>query len=546
MGIFGGSKSKNNEYKSFDPFIGLEDSFSDRNLFGEIHAVSLDKGVANSSQAGLGANVAPPQSRTIRWLAYLAIPLCALGFMAGQLKSWKIFGDQSIDFAYFEVRALDVSGHPIAGAVVKNEGKLVGTTDSFGEWRQYIPVKLGKTVSLSMAKKTERELLYSTKNFAIPPVKGEKIEIRGTTQLVSVELNNSVARKALFDPSHSPMTGDSKIAKEEASNFRLANGKTVNAKENIAIAIGAEAAGTSTAPAVASEGASKNFSDVPFVSNHTSIWFVGKGPKASHLNSAVIPELVKRAKETGLKVDPASPWQVVLVNLLDKPAKISKGGGGVILVSNNEKISGGAATGDAGNEISFLRNYQAQPAVTANSIFYGLTQTVHKNVAVTKQGNRWAAFLPKAGATAWTLTADRALQSKGLVFKLSTEKFASDQMDGFYLTSSQPDPCAEGVTACELTTASYAQVAPVHGWVRLRLALSRPMKSNEKMFVSGYDATKVGDKLYEYWGQDQMKVNVTVIESAPATGAVKIFSRSQIVSNAKTPPTFGALAISQK
>ncbi len=514
MGIFGGSKNKKNEFQTFDPFIGLDDSFSDRNLFGEIHVAARDKRGSDSRQAVMGSSVAPSQSRAIQLLAYLAFPLCVLGFVAGQLKPWKVFAAQSQEFAYFEVRALDASGHPIAGAVVKNEGKLVGTTDSFGEWRQYIPVTLGKTVSLSMAKKTERELLYSTKNFAIPVEKGEKIEIRGTTQLASVDLNNSVARKALSDPNQSVMGGNQKIT----------------------------TAATGDVPPVAP----KIVTEMAFVSDHTSIWFVGKGPKSSHLNSAVLPELVKRAKESGLKVDPASTWQVVLVNLIDKPAKITKGGGGVILVSNSDQVSGGDSTPGASDKISFLRNYQVQPAVTASSIFFGLTQMVHKNVAITKHGDRWAAFGPTAGPTAWTLTPERPLQRNGQVFNLSTEKLASDQMDGFYLAPSQQDPCTASVTACELTTASYAQVAPVHGWVRLRLALSRPMKSNEKIFVSGYDATKVGDKLYEYWGQDQVKVNVTVIESAPITGAMKILSRSQIISNAKTPPNFGALSISQK
>ena len=402
-----------------------------------------------------------------------------------------------------------------------------------------MPVTLGRTVSLTMAKKTENELLYSTKNFAIPPVKGEKIEIRGTTQLVRVELNNTIARKALYDPSHN-LVGRAKTAPTAKMMPSIAPAKTMlDAK----VKTDADPKAASSAPQPEKSAATPNaLALIPFVANHTSVWFEGKGANTSHLNRSVLPELIKRAKEMGLTVDPSSTWRVQVVSLMEKPEKMTKDGGGVILVSSHDQ---GKETGGNTTTREFLRNYLVDPKSTARGILYGLSHQVNNNVTVSKQGDRWVATLPKNSAKVWSLTADQALRGNGILHNLSTEKFTNDSVEGLYLQPSPNGPCTLNAMSCELTTASYDQVAPIPGWARLRLAIPSSFKAQGKIFVSGYEANLVGDKLFEYWGQNLAKVNVTVVGTG-AGGHAKILSRTQVVSNAKTPPSLGSISLSRK
>lgn len=71
-------------------------------------------------------------------------------------------------FAYWEIRAIGPEGRPVAGAVVKQGETVLGHTDSFGEWRRYMRVRLGTTLPLSVFKKHGAGNLYATKNVAIP------------------------------------------------------------------------------------------------------------------------------------------------------------------------------------------------------------------------------------------------------------------------------------------------------------------------------------------------------------------------------------------
>ena len=58
--------------------------------------------------------------------------------------------------------------------------------------------------------------------------------------------------------------------------------------------------------------------------------------------------------------------------------------------------------------------------------------------------------------------------------------------------------------------------------------------------MSGYEAHPVGDKLFEYWGLDKSKANVTVIHNG------RVVSRLQVLGDATSPALLGALNISRR
>ena len=93
-------------------------------------------------------------------------------------------------YVYFEVRAIDSAGRPVSGARVESSGKAIGVTDSYGEWRRFMRVQLGKPLALTFARDLETSSLRATKTFAIPsstPKDGE-FEMKGTVALKSLPL----------------------------------------------------------------------------------------------------------------------------------------------------------------------------------------------------------------------------------------------------------------------------------------------------------------------------------------------------------------------
>jgi hypothetical protein len=74
----------------------------------------------------------------------------------------------------------------------------------------------------------------------------------------------------------------------------------------------------------------------------------------------------------------------------------------------------------------------------------------------------------------------------------------------------------------------------------LRLKTASSPKEQMKIFVSGYEAQPVGDKLFEYWGLDKTKANVTVIHNG------RIVSRLQVLGDANSPALLGAVNISRR
>jgi hypothetical protein len=486
MGILRDSPSAT-KYPTLDPFEICDDVMIDLPSRTAVSAVASKPCIEspNSEQARTGKsertsqNNKKPVAARVSFLKrgraarYYAI-LCIFGFglvtIFATMKPWSYFSQPNLVYAYFEVRALDENGHPIAGAVVKNAGKRVGTTDSFGEWRRYMQVPLGSTVPISLTKKTAHQLLFVSKNFAVPPVKQDKneIELRSSVQLIPTE------------PAAVGADINGSVRTSESTNVTIV--QTSEAKPKI---MRQEA------------GSSLNLSDLE------SVWFSASDARN---DKELLPALVTRAKELGLKVEKNAPWQIQLTNLIDKPAKISKDGGGLILVSS--------VLADASQpSVEFLRNYQADARTTARGILFGLVNHVKKNVLLTQTRGRWAAVLPKNSPQIWRLSSNQVIHSSAHGLRLSDEAYVAETTQGFYLKEQKDSPCAPDLTSCYAHTASFLETPPVIGWRRLKLTTSGIGKDSVKVFVSGYSAKALGDNVFEYWGQERAKANATILQN---------------------------------
>ncbi|MCX6117136.1 MAG: hypothetical protein NT027_06320 [Proteobacteria bacterium] len=522
-------KSSQRMFETFDsdPFdLNEDDSFFD---FGE------SKVVASQTHSKDGSQVSQHQVRSQNsnsWISrihslrqfrtmFLVVGSTGLLFFGLWIvKPWKMWSTPESVYAYFEVRAVDQSGRPVAGAVVKNAGKKVGSTDSFGEWRRYMRVPLGAVIPIALSKKTNSEILAATKNFAVPLFKPEKsdIELRASIQLLA---------------SGQKATSLADIPKENrAQEASTQTADKISGADSLVPAVSSESHNSAIADTVGNANSAQLTAQTKvesplsnFVSSHESIWFEGTGSLGSPLNRAVIPALAQRAKELGLRIDPKAEWKVRLTGLVEKPTHLGKDGGGLLLVSSFDSPTKPAK--------EFLRNYFDDDRVTARGILFVLSKHVNKNLIALQSGSRWFGLLPSKSAQFWSLASAMSLQDAGgREWLTSTHRYESASLSGFLLTGEKgaEAPCISGISMCEISTRSFESVPPVPTWTRLKLKLSTMSKEAQKVFVAGYEAKQMASGAFEYWGQDKAKANVSIVESG------RLILRTQINNDAKNSP----------
>jgi hypothetical protein len=140
----------------------------------------------------------------------------------------------------------------------------------------------------------------------------------------------------------------------------------------------------------------------------------------------------------------------------------------------------------------------------------------------------------------WSLTPGQELVGSSGTFVVSGESYTTESATGFYLTKTDRNPCSHNSDICELKTRTYTEVPPVPSWKQMRLKVGTLSKDPVKIFVSGYESRPVGDKIFEYWGQDKARVNVTVIQNA------RVLYRGQIVNDKSVPVSLPVSNISRR
>jgi hypothetical protein len=539
MGILRDSSSAAS-YPTLDPFEISDDAMvesataqtisktstacvSDQSRRGKVRSTSVKETLQQKVCAVPVKISSSKKARVLR--RYVSLCLLVAGFVAVlvKVKPWVYFSQPNLVFAYFEVRALDGNGRPIAGAVVNNAGKRVGTTDSFGEWRRYMQVPLGATIPISLTKKTPNTVLFVSKNFAVPPTKQEKneIELRSSVQLMPVDSKD-------IDREESSQTQES---------FHMAAGQTspsslLMAQQSIAGSVTSDVSqhdqvrkDAGTVSHAAQPGAAALLSDLD------SIWFSASDVLTE---KELIPALTQRAKELGLRVAKEAAWQIKLSNLIDKPSKMAKDGGGLILVGSQILNS------PQPQAVEFLRNYQLDARTTARGILFGLVNHVNKNILLTQTQGRWVALLPKSSPQIWRLSQNQAVYVSEKVVKLGAQAYADETFQGFYLKDQKDSPCALSAKNCFAHTPSFLKVPPVVGWRRFKLTVPSLGKDSIKVFVSGYPAKALGDNVFEYWGLENVKANATILQNS------RVILRGAVSASSSGAAIFGTQSLSRR
>lgn len=361
--------------------------------------------------------------------------------------------------AYFEVKAIDGNGRPVAGATVKNGEDLVGVTDSFGEWRRFLRVTPGQTYRFHLTKNTANGQLVAIKNLAVPMKIPEQrdLELTGSVKMYLSKTTDSLPAKAVRE-----------VAAPEA-DMR-----------------------TAAAPAPDPAG----------VLDASQIWFVADGEKSAHLNE-VIASLRRRSLELGMRIDPDASLRLRLRVLANEGGRK---GQGTSLIKITATRANAANSSQHHEVFSYLRNFQETPYHSARDILWALTVHTKLDMQLVRDGAYWR--VDSKQPALWDFS-ERFLSNDNhqLLFASKKRGARVPVIDA----NEFPHACPQGAASCRVHTTDISEAAPVFGWQKLQARVVGKLDDQTKIYISGYAVQRLGDDLIGFWGVPSGQSNVTIL-----------------------------------
>lgn len=386
-----------------------------------------------------------------------------------------------VPYVFFEVKAIDAEGHPVAGAKVKMSNHPMGVTDSFGEWRQFLRLKLGSSMTLSLDKTSQKGEIFASKNLVIPlrrPANGE-VEMRQIIQMFPKDSESTPNRvAATSEETTLRAEGATETPKDAPETLTMAEkNDDAFAYNRVRVAIDMQAINKQTNPT--------GFE------------------RQNYLATQIAPQLKQLFIKSGLAIDSESPWKINVKH-------ISAGDGQSLIMVET------LAPGDAA-PASFLRNYTTDPKLVAEQIFGLVRYHTNRSYQILREDKEWYAIQPAVAKNYWRLTEqDVLIGPKGETIPLKAAP-ALANFERVKLAVSN-DPCTDHLDAagqCYLTRATIKHHAPREGLTKQRLRYR--LESGAQLYVLGFAALPAGTDLLEYWAKSGEKANVTLVEHGRVT-----------------------------
>ena len=452
--------------------------------------------------------------RTVRSWSPGALRAAGLGaFVASLLAAFTFWhakrqGIEGVDvpYAYFEVKAIDPDGRPVAGATVKEGGKIVGVTDSFGEWRRFMPVTPGATVMLELSKKTLTGTLTAVKNLAVPPALPKSGDL---------ELSGSVALQRAADDEQAPK-------QKRSTGAGLAQKPSADAGGSVE----AQAPGpTGSIPDPSSDStrvAAYQGLALPASLDFTKVALFAD-PRGFQPLGDVAQAIRRRVTDLGIAVDQESPFHIDCRDL--------RAGDDAAVDAHLIQVEGILAPNGGEPKVlfTFLRNYQSDVAATARDVLWAVSVETPVRHWVERRDRDW--LVKPASARLWDLSPGRLLSTEA--GRLISVIAAAGAQDSLRLVPDGDAPCPSAATRCALVVPGVAQVPPVAGWTRLNFKVVGPT-DGVTLYATGFQATPDEGHLYSYWGRPSGGVNITAVRdgrivfrshlASPARGQILSFS----------------------
>ena len=373
--------------------------------------------------------------------------------------------NKQMPFAYMELRVIDGDGRPVAGAQVKNGSRVLGVTDSFGEWHRFLRVKLGKPIHLTVKKVRGERKLTGKKTIKVPnslPAQGElelfaSLAIGKPTKLGTAAV--AMAAPIDLDP---PVTVQETVVEAPDPQVSMVG------KDYKEVWI------TVTPPATKPNNKISKL-------------------QAEFLKNKVLGAIEYRVQELGIKVRKGAAWKIDLRHL-NIPGGIKEKMRGLIEVTS---------THNGEFEYSFLRNYSKSSVPVARGILWGVTVHARKAYQAFKKDGQWLVTRPKSKL--WDLPPDHSLQNaKNQLFEVALAPGKKQ----YYIRENKA-PCK--TSPCWLRNPGVEDVFPLDGYKprTLRIFGTTPQT---KIYVAGYSARSKGNHIWAYHGIPKGKANVTAVD----------------------------------
>lgn len=388
-------------------------------------------------------------------------------------------------FVFFEVRALDINGHPVAGAIVKLDDDLDGITDSFGEWRRYVRYPLGSTVKIRVRKQTSKGWLEAKKNVKVPekPKRDSEPEVKMGFQLVNkgTDINNPTRRKS----------AEVKRGKDRNMDFPTSNQKS-------SIIITADTKTNSQRKVIAD----------PF--DEISIEFQKKFFQSlsnkqlqqyRKLKYKITEELEDHASNLGLNINPDSTWKLKLAYI---PTPKNNG----LIKSTIEWHNHNSL-----NSAKFLKNFNKTPYETAINLLNTAKAYIPKGYHTYLEEDNWYVIPSKKDQGLWKLKAGELLKSEtGHYFTIDRDNIENTE-NRYRVMVSDILPCqnTKEKDQCFLFKPTIKDSPPKTGWSFHEIKVLGKVPNSLEIYVSNYLAEKISPRIWKYWGKQNQKQIVKVL-----------------------------------
>lgn len=411
-------------------------------------------------------------------------------------------------FVFVEVRAVDPSGHPVAGAKVRLGNADQGLTDSFGEWRRFLRLELGSQLMISVSKQSNQGHLFAAKNVTVPatPPRQGEAEIKANIQLAYRTKGKGLA----------PAATD--VAPQLPPNVGMAapaGGPPVSAQGSVAAmpvtqpAVSQAPSGSlPQAPAATMAKVQSPSREMPRVEWPTTISIradeaLPQTGLAAIIATKVVPALQDMFKAEGLTVVDSGELSLKLgyIPLPD--------GTGLVRSELSWLKDGRRA------ESSFLRNFGKTVNETARVQMALLKSHIGADYQVVAEQDQWVVRTPPPTLKFWQPEAGTTLLNAGLApFRIMPDTPAPDGSLRFKLATGDGVPCggSEYGKRCLMRQATLRDVPPVAGWTHLVLRATGQVTQSLKIYVSGYEARRLAPTEWEFWGEAKGPANITAID----------------------------------
>lgn len=435
--------------------------------------------------------------------------------------------------ALVEVRALEVNGHPVAAARLSINGKPMGVTDSFGEWRRYMRLAAGEQLLIELSKSGQEQLrgkktirVGSLRNGEKSPEVRVSIEMRGGAKIAKAPARAAPVRRDA--PEDSEFFQDDPEEGGFESPPAATSGRDVTERSQEETETEDDTIGDTN------DASLGIYFDDGLSAISVQSKFVRKAPsnllekhQGEILQRKIMPLLVGDLQKLGLRVEKNAPWQLTL-QYVPKEDQV-----GYIRAQIDWPNPFGQRESTA-----FIAGFSKTFDETVRALSSLLRVHMKKSYWAFKDNGRWYIDEPSDTKAFWRLRPGIELSdTNGLKFplKLASQREGSKRWQ-LNINGQQPCYNVRQRLRCLVTTQSLKDSPPLLGWQKRQMQMQGSLPKNAELFVAGFQANPLGGGRWEYWGHPGSNHKALVMSQGRVLHSEVFIDRAATQTVLRVPP----------